>query len=367
MRIKSVRLQNFRNLEDVTITPSPDVNVIYGDNAQGKTNLIEGIWMFTGGRSLRGSSHSELIRFGQNTAALDMEFFGEGRDQTASLRLGGKKSTTLNEISLKTRSELTGVFTAVVFFPEHLSLIKEGPSVRRRFLDDAICQLMPRYGRYLIDYSRVLTQRSALLGQIYKEPSLIPLLDDWNEHFIKLCRVMLKLRRRYVERLRQKAMPIYAAISRENEKMGIIYRSSIDIDDDLEEAQALAILREQLQAVQEQDIRTGSTTIGLHRDDLEITLDQNPARAFGSQGQQRSCALALKLSECEILGEVTGEEPVILLDDVLSELDKHRREYLLRGIKGGQVFITCCDPQHLNGLERSAMIEVNGGAVLTAK
>ncbi len=364
MKILSVRLQNFRNLADVTLTPSPSINVIYGDNAQGKTNLIEGIWMFTGGRRLRGGSSSELIRFGQEGLALDINFFGGGREQSAAIRMGQKKLTTLNEIKLKSRSELTGVFPAVVFFPEHLSLIKEGPGVRRRFLDDAICQLMPRYQKYLADYARVLSQRSALLGQIWKQPSMMPLLEEWDEHFIKLSVVLLKLRRRYVERLCQKAIPIYAAISSESEQMGIIYRSTLLSTDDMEDKAAAQCISDQLILSREQDIKTGSTTIGIHRDDLEITLDKNPARAFGSQGQQRSCALALKLAECEILGEVSQEQPVILLDDVLSELDKHRREYLLSGITGGQVFITCCDPQHLEGLSVSAMIEVKGGQIV---
>ncbi len=362
MRIERLHLRDFRNIRELTLDPRPGVNVIWGDNGQGKTNLVEGIWMFTGGRSLRGSTQSELIRFGCQSARLEMNFEAEGRLQNAVIRLGGKKTVQLNEINLKSASELAGVFPAVVFSPDHLSLVKEGPALRRRFLDDAICQLYPRYGRYLSDYSRVLTQRAAVLEEVWRSPSAVYLLEVWDDHFIKLNRALLRLRRRFAQRIAQCAVPIYAGISGEKEVFSAEYLSTLDLPEELSGPEADEHIRKQLLAVREEDIRMHASTVGVHRDDLEIKLNGNSARAFGSQGQQRSCALALKLAECDLLEELTGERPIILLDDVLSELDAGRREWLLGGIGQSQVFLTCCDPAGLEGLEHGRF-HIHGGAL----
>lgn len=351
MKIVSLQLKDFRNIEELALTPRPGVNVIWGDNGQGKTNLVEGIWMFTGGRSLRGSTQGELIRFGCKSARLEITFEAGGRRQTAVMKLGGKKTVLLNDIPLKSASELAGVFPAVVFSPDHLSLVKEGPALRRRFLDDAICQLYPRYGRYLSDYNRVLTQRAAVLEEVWRSPSAVYLLEVWDDHFVRLNRALLRLRQRFARRLAEAALPIYAGISGEKEVFAAQYLPTLDLPEELDTTEAEEYIRKQLLAVREEDIRMHASTIGVHRDDLEITLNGNSARSFGSQGQQRSCALALKLAECQLLEEITGERPIILLDDVLSELDAGRREWLLGGIGGSQVFLTCCDPAGLEGLE----------------
>jgi len=363
VRIESLHLRNFRNIEELSLNPRPGVNVIWGDNGQGKTNLVEGIWMFTGGRSLRGSTQSELIRFGCRSARLEMTFEAEGRQQTAVMKLGGKKTVQLNDINLKSPSELAGVFPAVVFSPDHLSLVKEGPALRRRFLDDAICQLYPRYARYLSDYARVLTQRAAVLEEVWRSPSAVYMLEVWDEHFIKLNRAMLRLRRRFAQRIAECATPIYAGISGEKELFSAEYVSTLDLPEELSGAEADEHIRRQLVAVREEDVRMHASTIGVHRDDLEIKLNGNSARAFGSQGQQRSCALALKLAECDLLEELTGERPIILLDDVLSELDSGRREWLLNGIGTSQVFLTCCDPAGLEGLEHGEF-HIHGGRLV---
>ena len=300
MRIESLQLKDFRNIEELTLTPRPGVNVIWGDNGQGKTNLVEGIWMFTGGRSLRGSTQGELIRFGCKSARLEITFEAGGRRQTAVMKLGGKKTVLLNDIPLKSASELAGVFPAVVFSPDHLSLVKEGPALRRRFLDDAICQLYPRYGRYLSDYNRVLTQRAAVLEEVWRSPSAVYLLEVWDDHFVRLNRALLRLRQRFARRLAEAALPIYAGISGEKEVFAAQYVPTLDLPEELDTAEAEEHIREQLLAVREEDIRMHASTIGVHRDDLEITLNGNSARSFGSQGQQRSCALALKLAECAV-------------------------------------------------------------------
>jgi len=360
VKVESLHLRDFRNLKDLTLNPRPGVNVIWGDNGQGKTNLVEGIWLFTGGRSLRGSAQSELIRFGCQNARLEISFEAQGRSQTAVIKLGGKKTVQLNDIGLKSASELAGVFPAVVFSPDHLSLVKEGPALRRRFLDDAICQLYPRYSRYLSDYARVLTQRAAVLEEVWRSPSAVYLLEVWDEHFIKLNRALLRLRRRFAQRIAEAATPIYAGISGEKEVFSASYLSTLDLPEELSGPEADEYIRRQLLQVREEDVRMHASTIGVHRDDLEICLNGNSARAFGSQGQQRSCALALKLAECQLLEELTGERPIILLDDVLSELDTGRREWLLGGIGQNQVFLTCCDPAGLEGLEHGQFHIHNG-------
>lgn len=364
MRVISLALKQFRNIEELTLRPGGGVNVIYGDNAQGKTNLIEALWLFTGGRSLRGGLQSDLIAFGKSAAALDLVFYAGGREQTATLRLGGKKTATLNEISLDSPTKLAGVFPAVVFFPEHLSLIKEGPAVRRRFLDDAIGQVMPRYQRYLADYNRVLTQRASLLEEVYRQPSLEPMLEVWDEHFVRFSWAILKARRRYVLRLQEQAVETYRGISRDAEVLSLSYLSTLPVADGLSDDEGMAVIRQHLLDIHGEDIRAGATTVGPHRDDLELFLDGYAARSFGSQGQQRSCALALKLAECSLLEEVVGERPIILLDDVLSELDKSRQEYLLSGFGESQVFLTCCDPAYLEGLEQTSAFEIRGGQLI---
>ena len=364
MKITSLDIKGFRNINELQLEPAPGVNILYGDNAQGKTNLLEAIWLFTGGRSFRGATQSEMLPFGQTSGRLSAGFYAGGREQTAEIKLGAKGETRLNGVLLESRAKLAGQFPAVVFSPEHLSLIKEGPSGRRRLLDGAISQILPRYAKHLGEMNRILAQRSALLGEIARCRQPEQMLDIWDERLACLAWYVVKARGRYTARLREHAVGIYRGMSSGAESFDLSYRTTLPLQGPPWEGDGADQIFRALLAARREDIKQGVTTIGPHRDDLEITIDGKSARSFGSQGQQRSCALTLKLAECALLEEVLQEQPVILLDDVLSELDQGRRDYLLSGLGASQVFITCCDRGAFDQLGSPRCFQVKQGQLI---
>ena len=363
MKITRSEIENYRNIENMEFSPCDGVNIIYGDNAQGKTNLMEALWLFTGAKSFRGGSDHELIRFDAPAARLSLQFEKDGREQCAGISIPQKsrKEVHLNFVPLPSQSALAGEIYAVVFSPVHLSLVKDGPEVRRRFLDLAICQLMPRYVDILSRYNRILRQRNALLkelrfGNISYGPQTLEVFDD---ALSKTAVSVIRARQRYISRLAQAAGDIYQGISRENETMTLRYLSGIPPLEELSSQQILSHLRQNRQA----DIAAAATLYGPHRDDLGIDIDHNAARSFGSQGQQRSCILSLKLAESIIIEETTGQSPIILLDDVMSELDRSRRDYLLNHLQGKQVFITCCETAYFQTLEQGRCFLIGEGSI----
>ncbi|MBC8570637.1 DNA replication/repair protein RecF [Zongyangia hominis] len=364
MRIETLSLQHFRNLETMEIAFDPKVNLICGDNGQGKTNLIEAIWLLTGARSFRGNRDGDLVRFGEERAKIEAKFFSQMRDQEISIQLGPKRQSSLNGVAVQSGGELSENFGAVVFSPVHLEIVKEGPQQRRRFLDTAIGQIKERYQKYLQNLNRILLQRNNLLRDVPFHGELRGLLDVYDEHLAQTSAVITVMRRSYIEKLKIQAEDIYREISGGREALSLRYIPSIDgpieglSGEELKEVYLAAI-----QTARENDIAYKTTSVGPHRDDLEITLDGLSARSFGSQGQQRSCVLALKLSEGRILKEVLDDNPVILLDDVLSELDAKRQAYLLREMTGMQVFITCCDPHVREQMEGGALFFIERGAL----
>lgn len=368
MIARSLWLNGYRNLQETSIEPHPNVNIFHGENAQGKTNLLEAVWMFTGARSFRGARDSELPRLGQKQAALRLAFSAGGREREAALRFeGGARKATLGGVPLESPTGLAGEFCAVIFAPEHLALVKDGPAVRRRFLDGAICPLRPRHAAVLAGYQKALAQRGALLRDIPRHPELMDTLDVWDERLCRLGALLTHARLHYLARLLPKAKRLHAAIAEGREEADFAYESAPELQDCLQNAQAapadigqalLAALRNR----RREDLEAGATSAGPHRDDLHIEIGGLPARAYASQGQQRTAALALKLAEAEVLAEVTGEPPVLLLDDVLSELDPARQAYLLSHVEGMQVFITCCDPKGLN-TRAGALFAVEAGRV----
>ncbi|MFT9076961.1 MAG: DNA replication/repair protein RecF [Ethanoligenens sp.] len=353
MITNSLSLRHFRNLEETVLQPDPAVNIFYGQNAQGKTNLLEAIWMFTGSRSFRNAKDSELLAFHEKQAQLELTFTAGKRIQQASITFQeNKRRVRLNDVPLKSSMGLAGEFCAVIFAPEHLALVKDGPAVRRTFLDEAICPLRPRHAAILSAYHKALIQRNALLKDIPHHMELLDTLDIWDERISKLGASILFARLRYLARLLPKAERLHQAISSSHEKAAFQYESAKELKDCLQAETLHAVEIEQallnvLQNRRRIDIETGITGAGPHRDDILIHIAGLPARTFASQGQQRTAALALKLAEAEVLNDVIGEPPILLLDDVFSELDAVRREYLINHIDNAQVFITCCDPQGL--------------------
>lgn len=360
--------RDFRNLEEEEIFPCEEVNVIYGSNAQGKTNLLEGMWLFTGGHSFRGAKDAELPRIDPDTGknmpgtALALDFFSEEREQSAVLQIeNGRRSTDINGVKKDTGTALVGKVRAVIFSPEHLLLVKEGPARRRNYIDTTLCQLKPAYAPVLTAYRRALMQRNALLKDMARSPQLTDTLSVWNSRLARLGAQVIQERQKLTESIAPKISEVYQGIARGREKLQVRYCPSIKGGSTQEELEKLFL--QELSRTVASDARTGFTSVGPHRDDLEIEIDGISARAYGSQGQQRSAVLAMKLAEAQILTELTGESPVVLLDDVMSELDRERQDYLLNHLQGQQVFITCCSPETVSLMEDGMRFRVEGGAV----
>lgn len=361
MKVEQLRLEHYRNLEPGVLRPCEGVNVIYGSNAQGKTNLLEAVWLFTGGRSFRGSKDGELIAFDEERAELTMDFFAQERQQQAKVTIAnGKRAAVLNGVPKASASALIGSFCAVVFAPVHLSLIKEGPAERRRFLDAAICQVKPAYAGLISRYSHTLSQRNALLKDVSYHAELLDTLEIWEEKLARYGGSIAGERLRYLSGLSKEAQEVYRGISEGKERFSARYRSTF-FEEGGDARQLAGQLRQKLFASRREDLAMGFTGCGPHRDDVEITIDGKSARAFGSQGQQRSCVLALKLAEASMLRRSLGEKPVVLLDDVMSELDVSRQDYLLNHIGGWQVFITCCEPDAILRMASGAAFEIDKG------
>ena len=348
MYVTRLAYKSYRNLIDGSISPSEGINIICGGNAQGKTNLLEAVWLFTGGHSFRGTKDSEIPRLNPETGrnaegcSLALDFYSRDRDQKAQLNIDrGRRSTVINGVEKKSGTALIGKICAVIFSPEHLQLIKGGPGGRRNFVDAAICQLRPGYAKTLSSYHRSVLQRNTLLKDITRHPALLDTLEVWDMRLAKYGGILMEERERYIKRISPEIANVYAGISKNSEKITFSYKPSVDSG----EQSLLDCLTESRNA----DIRMGYSSRGPHRDDLNIEIDGISARLFASQGQQRSAVLAMKLAEAQILGEETGEAPIILLDDVLSELDSSRQNYLLNNLSGRQVFITCCTPVLSNG------------------
>lgn len=360
MEVKSLKISDFRNISEINIEPSEAVNVIYGENAQGKTNILEALWLFTGFKSFRAKREQELVKFGKSFAKIEALFYGHGRNQETAIFIDNKRTAEKNGVKMKTAAELISSFYAVIFTPAHLNLIKNGPEHRRKFIDTALCQLKPSYAKSLAHYQKTLKQRNSLLKDIFYHSELLDTLDIWDEKLSFYGAEVVSERIKYIKLLTENSEKFYEGISNGKESFSAGYISNtgiysgniFEIKDDILNA---------LKKSRKEEIYQGITGTGPHRDDLEIKINGISARKFGSQGQQRSAALCLKLSEGEILKKITGENPIILLDDVMSELDIERQNYILNNTYGKQVFITCCEPDaHLRNINGKAFHIKNG-------
>jgi len=330
MIIKTVYLENFRNYEQEKIELINGKNIFYGLNGQGKTNVIEAIYYFCTCKSFRSIHDKEVIKFGKDYAHIKIEFEDNKRENSADIYITDKKSVKLNGIYLEKLSEIIGKINMVIFTPEHLNLIREGPGIRRNFIDVLISQIKPLYFQHLMNYYKVLKQRNNLL----KNKKMLSTIDVWNEKLVQygtyLCEYRLEaisIMNEYIKKFES-----------ENEIFTLEYLPSVKNDFKKKEN-----FLNQLNAGLERDIEKGITMIGPHRDDFDVLLNGKSLKKYGSQGQTRTGVLKIKLAECEIIKNITGEEPVLLLDDVLSELDENRRNYFTQNIEGRQVIITCTD------------------------
>lgn len=353
MNIKKIEIQNFRNISDIGLEFDKEINVICGENAQGKTNIIEALWLFSGAKSFRNTKDTEFIKFGQSRAKIYTEFNMLGVENSAQIVFDDKKTAFLNEKKLPNTSSLAGKFNAVVFSPTDLTLVTDGPDKRRRFIDTAIGQLYPNYIEILRSFSRAVMQRNKIIKDYRYDKTLSVMLDVFEAEIVEMGNKIINFRKKYISVLNNYVSKIYNGISCGKENIEIFYISKNEVLDN-----------EILKFSRENDMFNSTTSVGPHRDDINFNINDISARSFGSQGQKRSVALSLKLAGAEVIKEITGEYPICLLDDVMSELDENRQNYILNNIRNCQSFITCCDTSNIKNLKEGKIIKIRNGGVV---
>ncbi|MBR3767679.1 MAG: DNA replication/repair protein RecF [Clostridia bacterium] len=357
MKINKLELKNYRNIEYMELLPCDGVNIIYGENAQGKTNILESIFLFTGLKSFRSSKDSEFVSFGKEFSKINVDFSTALRDQTAEIKISDRRRAVLNGVTLASPTALMSKFPASLFSPGFMTLIQNGPTERRKFIDSAICQIKPKYALLLSEYNKLLKQRNAVLkdSENYKDTKLF--LDCINEAFSNLGEEIYKERKIYLDGILPFVTEIYEGLSSGKEEISFSYIRKGD-------KTGKYLFSEIIKSHETADISAKMTLTGPHRDDIDININGVSARSFGSQGQKRSAAIALKLAEAEVIKNFIGEQPVILLDDVMSELDAKRQDYILNHIKDRQVFITCCEPGSILRMSEGKTFNIKDGRLL---
>ncbi|WP_010246643.1 DNA replication/repair protein RecF [Acetivibrio cellulolyticus] len=361
MYIDSLQLRNFRNYKENVIDFSKNYNIIYGENAQGKTNIVEAIFLCASGRSHRTSKDIELVNINSNSydIKLDATKNQEKTNIEISYEREKKKVIKINEIPLKKMGNLMGNLLAVIFSPEDLSVINEGPSQRRRFIDITLSQIKPSYFYDLQLYNKILLQRNSLLKELQNNRGLIDTLDIWDEKIADIGSRIIKARHEFINRLNKAAKYNHSILSDNNENIEINYSSSVETDnyEDIDKIKANILM--DFKRYRYIELKRNTTLKGPHRDDYEIFINNLDVKSFGSQGQKRTVILSIKLSELQIIKEETGEYPVLLLDDVMSELDYKRREILFDNINHIQTFITCTEKDIFDKKDFKDLLFVN--------
>ncbi len=354
MECNRIRITDFRNIESACIEFDAGVNILCGENAQGKTNMLEAISVAALGKSFRTSHDEEMIRFGAECAEVSLDFTDSQRRQNITIRMmsGKRKHIEQNKVKVGRVSDIVGAFRTVLFCPEHLSLIKEGPGERRNYLDIAISQLYPVYLKSLQRYNQILKQRNQLIRAAQEDRHTFDsTVEFWSEQLAHEAAVIARYRYRYLQKAAEEIERCFFEMMGDRECPRAVYVGSSKQEpaeyEDVERTEAA--YKRLLMSHHDREIGAGSTLWGIHKDDIEILLNDKPARQFASQGQQRSLALAMKLAEGEVCANVCGEKPVFLFDDVFSELDASRRAYLSGKMENRQVIITTCEPSGIVG------------------
>lgn len=363
MECNKIKIRDFRNIEEAEIEFDTGVNILVGNNAQGKTNLLEAISFTALGKSFRTSHEEEMIRFGAESAEISLDFTDSVRRQNITVRMmpGKRRHIEQNKVKVSRLSDIVGAFRTVLFCPEHLSLIKDGPAERRNYLDIAISQLYPVYLKSLQRYHQILKQRNQLIRHAEEDrKTFLDTVEFWSEQLAHEAAVIARYRVQYLKKADEQIKSCFAEMTGSKENPTAVYVGSShgapESYEDMEGTEKSYF--ELLMKNHEREIGAGSTLWGIHKDDIDIQINERSARAFASQGQQRSLALAMKLAEGEVCAKVCGEKPVFLFDDVFSELDSSRRAYLSGKMKDRQVIITTCEP---SGVVGGKMIKVEKG------
>ena len=384
MQLLDISLINYRNIKNANVRFSDGINILFGENANGKTNIIEAVYQFAQGKSFRTKNNLDLISFDKNYCDITINF-SAGSNSIAALQTESARNHRMNikfdrdktkkymhnGVPYQKVSEFIGYFKSVLFTPDHLSLIKSLPENRRKFLDIAISQLKPVYVSYVVDYMRILNQRNHLLKKIKLNgggvsQSIESELEIWTEKLAKYSAMITRYRGEYTERLKEFAPSFYNGLSGGKDVISLNYVSQINkYNKDFEEFRNYELCEKLYGEIYERGIREeinyGTTLYGPHRDDLYVAVDGKSSRNIASQGQQRSAVLALKLAEGEISKMANGEYPVFLLDDILSELDRSRQEFIFKNLENRQVIVTCCNKELFEGMNVSNVIEVTNG------
>ena len=365
MRLTDLQLRDFRNYEQLSLEFEPGVNLIVGNNAQGKTNLLEAISYIGSGKSFRAQKTSEMVRFGADFADMEAKVFAQGRDQELRYVLFPSRPRQIwrNGAKKKSAAELAGVLPTVLFCPEDLMVLKTGAASRRRLGDHALCDLRPNYDAALTEYNRILDQKSRILKDHFDYPHLLDILPDYNTRLCQVGALLISYRARFYDSLGKAAANYHNQFSSGQEEFCLSYKTVSTVTDPFA---PVAKLTEEIMDHQERhyraEVESGQCLTGPHKDDFTVTLSGIDLKAYGSQGQTRTAAISLKLAQRELMAREWGEEPVLLLDDVLSELDQGRQDFILNQIVSGQVFITCCEPGRFTKLGKT--IEISKGKVI---
>ena len=365
MNLTEIELRNFRNYEHVKLSFDPGVNLIVGDNAQGKTNLLEAISYLGSGKSFRAMKTSEMVRFGADFADIEGKVFAQERDQTLRWVLfHGSRPRQIfrNGAKKKTAGEIAGVLPTVLFCPEDLMVLKSGAAQRRRLGDHALCQLRPNYDAALTEYNRILDQKSRILKDHFENPAILEILPEYNTRLCQVGALLISYRARFYDSLGKSAAAFHGQFSGGAEEFSLSYKTVSTVSDPFAPVSVLTQdLLDHLDRHYRAEIETAQCLTGPHKDDFDVSLSGINLKSYGSQGQTRTAAISLKLAQRELMGREMGEEPVLLLDDVLSELDPGRQDFVLNQIVSGQVFITCCEPGRFTKLGKT--IEICKGNV----
>ena len=361
MKLLDLRLTGFRSYADAVVVFDPGINLFVGENAQGKTNLLEAVCYLSRGSAFRTRKEAELIRFGSEFAELEARVFSYDREQTLKTVLfAGRRPRQLflSGVKKPSREALDGVLNTVLFCPEDLSVLKRGAAERRKLIDDALCQLRPRYAKALEEYRRYGMQKAAVLRDWHDRPELLDLLPEYNERMAQTGAIVIHTRARYLEKLAAGAAGHHAAFTGDGERLELKYQTVSTVEDPTAPPQEVyQRLRAHQESHRQAEIAAGQCLSGPHKDDFELTINGLPVKTYGSQGQTRTAAISLKLAERDLFEQDTGEQPVLLLDDVLSELDAGRQDFVVNCIRGGQVIITCCETDRVTNAGRTFRVE----------
>lgn len=365
MNLESLYLRHFRNYREAQFRFDPGVNLIVGDNAQGKTNLLEAICYLGSGKSFRAQKTAEMVFFHADFAELSGEVFAQERQQSLRFLLfSGSRPRQMfrNGSRKKSLEEISGVLPTVLFCPEDLLVLKAGAAQRRRFGDSVLCQLRPNYDGALTEYNRILDQKSRILKDRVQNPALLDVLPEFNLRLCQVGALLISYRARFYEALGKAAAAYHCQFSSGCEDFSLQYKTVSTVSDPMAPVSVLTEnLLEHLQRHQQAELESAQCLTGPHKDDFSVSLSGVDLKTYGSQGQTRTAAISLKLAQRTLMGREFGEEPVLLLDDVLSELDPARQDFVLNQISSGQVFITCCEPGRLTKLGKT--MEISHGAL----